>query len=472
LNKISENYRKDVWPNLIFNLKKDKDKSIPENILFITDGFYSKKHKICLHYYLNPDLLKNITGENSFVTIDFESNYKDENDISHNFKTIINYTYKCINKLHLKKQIKNIKSEYFIIPNRVDPYCDVVERKTGFFINSIDDNHFFTKVKNDYGKCFFNINYKKLKKEINSLRKQNLDEKNKIRLLINNETAKITKWEKVVDKMNLDVQNSIHSVVYRFENKVFSAKILANTGRLYTTVASAHKKMLKYLLVDDKELIGLDLANSQVMILLNLFVKPKKLLKSIQNTKYEMLKTYMDAFCNTEIDTDTATELLSEIINEKTDIYKELGKENNRTRESMKAFIFKYLFTEPQYEKTNRINYPDNYAGLFLNLSNLKKKFKEVFGSAKKHISPFLSLVESHIFIEQIYPLFIKENIWALTKHDSILVQKTYNEKEEAKRIIEKVFNKIDFKGIIKEEDYNEIQTGYIPSVIGPSEFV
>lgn len=459
LTSISEDFRKNIWPHVIHNTKKDGS-DIPPHKIFITDGYFSTKHKKPLYYSIHPRFL--LGEEYEFIPHLEKEKRANENDIGHLFPKQIEYTFHCLSQIELdEKTIKNIQEEYMVIPNNVDEFSVKVERHNQFYPHNIADIDFFEMVKNDFGQPVHNTTYCKLKVHVSRLRQELKNDD--ICLIINGESARISEWHKNYDLFELAMHTTINSNIYAFRNKIFNCKILETTGRLYSNMTNAHKKLIKYLQVGGNNLMGLDLANSQMMILLNLFCQNRVFLDSISKSKFGQLHKYMNVFNNCQIDADGAKKTLQHVVETKADIYAELASVNKASRQEMKLRVFKFLFTEPAFERRFPVHYPNEYSGFFKNLSVLKLALKKELGSAKKHLSPFLSLIEGHIFLENIYPVFIKENIWALTKHDAILIQNKPEIREKGINIMLEQFAKKGFHGQIKIEhevpiDFNDIK--------------
>jgi len=119
-----------------------------------------------------------------------------------------------------------------------------------------------------------------------------------------------------------------------------------------------------------------------------------------------------------------------------------------KAKKKVKGMMFNICFSSHKSWSKAK----DDFKKLFPNVLNHIYEFKKEFGS--EEFANELSRREAKMFIDNVYPNLKINNIWCLTKHDSIIFKA--EDKEKVNTIVNMYFMAIDFKCTVSIEGENE----------------
>ena len=114
-------------------------------------------------------------------------------------------------------------------------------------------------------------------------------------------------------------------------------------------------------------------------------------------------------------------------------------------RKDAKTKMFELFFSKV----TSFLETKDSLSTIMPMTVDYVEKYKQENGY--KNFAIMLQKFEAELFIDTILHRIMKSNIFALTKHDSVICKR--NDAENVERIIKEEFDKIGFDGILKRED-------------------
>ncbi len=191
----------------------------------------------------------------------------------------------------------------------------------------------------------------------------------------------------------------------KFKNMWFK---VSDEGRFYSSITNLPSVCINFLELYYKEVIELDAANCQPLLLASL----------VENSEYQK-------------DVENGV------------FYQRIAKKIGWSKDKFKALSYKYLFFSNDISKTGMIYTALNecYPSLVNQINELKKNYK---------LALILQKLESSIFIEKIGKLPYSK----ITRHDSVLVMK--EDYMLFKKLIEDEFQKIGLKVTIKPNEKAE----------------
>lgn len=233
-----------------------------------------------------------------------------------------------------------------------------------------------------------------------------VQDKNKF-YLIKYETFKTNKVNKVY--------KAHYRTIKKLEKNIIYAKRNETNKRLDTPITNLPNRYLKYIKIKGKDLINIDIKNSQMAILANL-LKTNKL--------HNVRQPDVDLFYKLA-STGTLYEYLQ----------KSFGLDS---RFEAKLSCFQVLFSHYRY-RSNRVNvfkeaFPSVYAAIVA--------FKKKYGS--NQLAIYLQSYESELMIDGVLKSCLDKGMFALSKHDSILVPE--GEEHKALKHLTTVFNSYGFE--------------------------
>ena len=184
---------------------------------------------------------------------------------------------------------------------------------------------------------------------------------------------------------------------------------VSNEGRFYSSITNLPIVSIDFLKLYEKEVIELDVANCQPLLLARL----------VENYEYQK-------------DVENGV------------FYEKMAEKIGWLRDEFKNFSYKYLFFSNRLLKTGKIYKAINecYPSLMKQINELKKESK---------LSSLLQKLESSIFIEKIGKL----PYYKITRHDSVLVMK--EDCELFEKLIKDEFQKIRLKVSININEKQKI---------------
>jgi hypothetical protein len=449
LSTVGDHFYKSQWSKIHFN-PENKNSIGLEDALFITDGDFipdvSPLHFKIPQKYFSKDLIE---VEVSWRKGTEPLNVLFAEAVEHHLGTMKRVT---INLPHLNK---NIREEVSILPLLINnDYCIITKNSTEFLKNYFLKSFPVDFVSEYYHKGRWNkfkCNVKMLK---STLEKERLNypkkERNNVRIIKDGKRIEIGSVYEYCERRRERAIRSANDRV-NLEGILMEQPLISSTnGRLTSPMTSFPNFVIKYCKIDGENIISLDLKSSQVIILANLMMKPESLIASLRNSKYPPLKKYLRVFLKLEFDLNRISDFIRYL--QEQDIYKDIADHLKITRDAAKPEILRILFSGPGYNP-KKYDVKKQFPEFFSNLKVIKEEFENSFGSSAKSLARFLQFVEAHIFIENIYSKFAKQNIYSFTKHDSVLVQES--KKFEALKIIENTFEELQISGQIKNSELN-----------------
>lgn len=241
------------------------------------------------------------------------------------------------------------------------------------------------------------------------------------------------KARKVIDSLEGNEKRYTRlAAVDGFDSLRFSVD--STVCRLHTSITSLKREVRSCLSWKGKELVNVDLKNSQPFFSLALFEEKKlvslgfpHLLESYNSSiNYHMFRRYAQ-ICRTYDDIELYRKLVCDGM-----LYDELGRELGIERKKAKKLIFDIFFSPPGWDLPNKHLFLEKFPGVwkmfeFLNTGYTKtKKQGRKPGEQSSALALILQRIESIVFLDHIVPRILKElpgvPIWTI--HDSILTPK------------------------------------------------
>ena len=217
-----------------------------------------------------------------------------------------------------------------------------------------------------------------------------------------------------VNKKREAIFSSYLESILGMSNKCFYADRNSTNNRLDSNITNMPSLLLE-VIKDDNDLVEIDLCNSQFAIFSHLIPK--------------------------------------EVVGEDVDLFKTLSQECElypylqekmalSSRKEAKTVCFEICFSSHR----NRSQYVTEMRKLFPTVMKWVDEFKEKYGDNQFAI--MLQKKEAEIFIDNLYVMIREEDIFCLTKHDSLIVKSC--EEFKVRNIIEEYFEEINFKATIR----------------------
>lgn len=216
-----------------------------------------------------------------------------------------------------------------------------------------------------------------------------------------------------------NILSSYMSNIMALEHGRIYAKRNGTNKRLDTVFTNMPSSLLK-IIKEDNDLVEIDLKNSQMAIHSHMMVLDK-------------------GFDNLEEDEKLFVRLSREGM-----VYDYASKKLGISRGEAKKGFFQILFNKAGIKTEQKEQLLKIFPNVINNIDNYKK------ACGYKNFSVSLQKKESEIFISKVYPLLDKGLDLVFTKHDSFIVRS--EDKEKALQIIDRVFEKLGFKGKLSIE--------------------
>ena len=217
----------------------------------------------------------------------------------------------------------------------------------------------------------------------------------------------------VYNKKHEITENYLEALI-NLDEKNFYASRNETNNRLDTNLTNFPSILLEVLL-EDNNLVEIDLCNSQFAIFSHLIPK--------------------------------------EVVGEDVDLFKTLSQECElypylqekmalSSRKEAKIVCFEICFSSHK----NHSQYVTEMRKLFPNVMRWVDDFKKQNGDNQFAI--MLQKKEAEIFIDNLYPMIREQDIFCLTKHDSLIVKA--EDEYKVRNIIEEYFEEINFKAVLR----------------------
>jgi len=241
------------------------------------------------------------------------------------------------------------------------------------------------------------------------------------------------------------MKNKIHSLV----NQDFNTIISKSNGRLTSNFTNLNSPLFRYVKLEGHHLVSFDLKASQPTILLNLILGNSLLLESLANSAYPKVKKVGKKLEALKSNDSSIKSMLEFVQNE--DIYSFIADESGISRGEAKVVVLKWFFGKG----TNKFDHMGGINERFPSFKEHLVKAKELFNTEEQEngLALLLQNVEAHLFIELILGELAKQDVPAITKHDSILVADTIERREQVTQIIDSIFTRIGFLGRIADPE-------------------
>jgi hypothetical protein len=304
-----------------------------------------------------------------------------------------------------KMNISNLKIDYNSLKNIIKKHVDNLSINDFRLNNEIKENVFEVTIKDqNFEQTYFTSKSKAIEKA-KELNKDLIQDKN--RFLICDRDFFITLKK---EAYNFAYNDSL----YKLHKKYYHINRNATNQRLDSNLTNLCSILIEQICIDN-DLIQIDLRNSQFAILSHII--PNKIKK--YNDVLEFIKQSQQGTLYEYIQNELKLD----------------------SRKQSKQITFEVLFSS-ENNKSQNMKY---FKILFPNLLDWINDFKSKNGY--ENFSIMLQKKESEIFIDGIFKKLIKQKLFALTKHDSIICKS--NDFENVKEIITNYFNKIKFIGTI-----------------------
>lgn len=228
------------------------------------------------------------------------------------------------------------------------------------------------------------------------------------------------------DAMMVSYMNTINA----FQKGYYRAKRNSTNRRLDSIITSMGSYMID-VIKKDNDLVEIDLINSQFAILANWLM-----------TQYAYKNSDVRLFCKHAIE-GHLYEYIAEQLNPDINIYELNEVDFKKVRREAKDIMMGICFSSYKSDSEEK----ELFSNIFPNVT----EFIHLYMKSKGDSALFaihLQNLESRIFIDGLMRLIMNDNMFVLTKHDSLIVRR--ENLEEVKEIIYSYFNEINFKASIK----------------------
>ncbi len=237
------------------------------------------------------------------------------------------------------------------------------------------------------------------------------------------------------------------------------------TRRIFHTGVFLPSKALKFIKIENEPVVGIDAKTSQFLLLANLFrafIEAKSLSVNFSGKRQTFLSELRDIFRENVIDYKDVDQFCKDVF--ESDFYEVIRRYLGLSeRNQAKIFCFTIIFSKPDnnnpFKEKLRERYPSVINTLdaykLKQIARLKKKGQENIneGDGFQRLSINLQALESEIFIEKIFDKLHKEKIWCFTRHDSVIVGES-NE-QRTLEIVNEIYSCLGFVSKFEIEHYN-----------------
>lgn len=279
--------------------------------------------------------------------------------------------------------------------------------------------------------------------------------------------------DRYIETKKRNVYFSYHSTMEALRSGAFYAKRNNTNFRLDTTFTSMSKQILR-VIKRDNGLIEMDMVNSQYAILANWLMKE-------HCYQYEDVKL----FCKLAIE-GGLYEYVMEKFNPEIKLSALTEEEFDELRDKTKEKMMSVFFSSYQSMTKNKKKFNDLFPNIAIFVYDFKRRetveFKKALTkdelkdeSLKKDRSKCFSIklqkMESTIFIDGLMAVLLRQGLFVLTKHDSIIIRKS--DEEAIYKMVLEYFKSIDFKVSIRIDKHvvhteildTPIQSETIPAI-------
>lgn len=242
------------------------------------------------------------------------------------------------------------------------------------------------------------------------------DKKGKVLIEYDNEYIIANSPEEYVAYKKNEVNFSYDITINMLKEKQFYANRNETNNRLDSNITSLSSALTDAICVQN-DLVQLDLGNSQFAILAH-------------QMKYEEVITDSNEFAIQSSNGNLYEYMMSS-----------MGKED---RNEVKKMMFELFFSK----NSSFIATKEEIKRIFPQVHDYVYNYKEL--NRYEDFAIMLQKFESNLFIDCVLTRLMKEGIWALSKHDSIICKKA--DVAIVNKIVEDEFKKINFKGTIKQK--------------------
>jgi len=222
----------------------------------------------------------------------------------------------------------------------------------------------------------------------------------------------IQKLKKFIRDKKLNVYRHYKWQMARITGKLFYAKRNDTNWRVDHNLTCAGKNFMEVIKIEN-DLIEIDIKNSQFAI-----------------HAYWMKQ---EGLCSNK-DVQRYYEMCSNGV-----LYDEIGKELGIKREAAKQLMFEMVFSSHKFNTSSKKHFRKNFPNVIKHIDEFKKKMKN-----SELFSIELQQLESEIVIDNLYPNIKELGIFCLTKHDSLIIKKS--DEEKVVKLIQAYFNQIGFE--------------------------
>ena len=394
---------------------------IEEGIVEVNESYSSDLH-FCKKYRVSEKLAKMVISTCNQVDI-MEDVVGEDSGLLHNvlrFSQLPNYQTIRNNKIDLNVKIKQKLSN-------MDIEKDFDKCASQLYVNFPKLESVIEKYVNGILPNSFNINYAVKRKVIpiqkddgstlylsktqalNYTRKRNVDiiEDFNGRIIIED------LFKFIVNKRHSVTESYLESLI-NLSEKNFYAERNSTNNRLDTNLTNFPSLLLE-VIKEDNGLVEIDLCNSQFAIFAHLIPE------DVVGGDVELFKT----------------------LSQECELYPYLQEKMAlSSRKEAKIVCFEICFSSHK----NHSQYVTEMRKLFPNVMRWVDDFKKQNGDNQFAI--MLQKKEAEIFIDNLYPMIREQDIFCLTKHDSLIVKA--EDEYKVRNIIEEYFEEINFKATIR----------------------
>lgn len=432
----SDNFRKKFFKLLVFQ----KNGNYNEGLIICNDSYEVSKNS--KGYKINPKFITVSSAEIKLLSR--LKNIKEHNEVKRHNNEIIEATRRAIISFEINLTYLNLYFE-----NTFN--FQLIERDGVYYYveNKNDLRHIMEKNNFD----FYYFKFKKIYKEITLNELKEITERVRFSglfLIINKKG--IPYIQSLFEFENQHLKFKQFLIRYQLKNHL-NVSISGANGRLNSLITSFPKSLLKRATLGNEKIVSYDLKASQITILANLMLKNSNFLTFLSECNDDKIKEYLEEFKKVEIteEEEKSIKFFMEEHIQSGDIYEKIAKFYNLTRDESKTLMLSFIYSEKESKKHKGIK--EIIPVFYEILKRIKLRFKMKFKKGNSHIAIFMQLIESEIFIQNIYKNLLSSEEYEipfLTKHDSILFPENEKLKETLEEIIYNFFQKISFQGYIK----------------------
>jgi len=222
-----------------------------------------------------------------------------------------------------------------------------------------------------------------------------------------------------IEKKKIDLLSYCVDVLKKLEQEVYYATRNNTNNRLDNNFTNM-KKVLFNIILEDNNLVSLDAANCQYAI----FAHKAKTYSEI-NTKEDFL--------------------LYQKLVESGEFYQyvcdSLGLKD---KDEAKAKMMEFWFSSYKNNTAFKKNFKEIFPSVVEWIDNFKKSKSTTTIDRSNKFSIMLQCFESEVFVDNLLMSCINQNIFCITKHDSLIVKK--EDEERVRKIMQEYFESINFK--------------------------